>query len=75
MWNIHHNVTNIALLNENPTLRWLTSLVMLLSKDSGAPKIHQIRLINTCESDCNLILKYFWLTLWMKRPEKKVDGH
>ena len=27
MWHIHHNMTSIALLNEKPLTRWLTSIV------------------------------------------------
>ena len=36
------------------------SIVILLPKDSGSPKIPRIRMINTYELDYNLILKYFW---------------
>jgi len=60
MWNIHHKITSIAIRNEKPLNRWLTSIVILLSKDVGRPKIHRLRLINTYESEDNLILKYFW---------------
>ena len=33
MWHIHRNITSIALLNEKPLVRWLTSIVILLPKD------------------------------------------
>ena len=60
MWHILHNITSIALLNEKPLTRWLTSIVILLPKDIGRPKIYRIRIINTYESEYNLVLKYFW---------------
>ena len=49
MWCIHNNITNIALLNEEPLSRWLLSLVIILPKGPGRPRIHKIRLINTYE--------------------------
>ena len=71
MWQIHHSIITIALLNEKPLLRWLTSIVILLPKDSGQPKIHRLRIINTYESEYNLILKYFWANKGMRIAEKK----
>ena len=59
MWQIHHSITNIALLNEKHLLRWLTSIVILLPKDSGQPKIHRLRIIHTYESEYNLISEIF----------------
>ena len=59
MRHIHHNMTSIALLNEKPLTRWLTSIVVLLPKDIGRPKIHRLRIINTYKSEYNLVLKYF----------------
>ena len=41
-------------------LRWLLSIIILLQKYRGKPKIHQLRIINTCELYYNFILKYFW---------------
>ena len=59
MWRLHHKITSIALLNARPLRRWLTSIVILIPKDKGKPKIHRLRIINTYESEYNLILKYF----------------
>ena len=42
---------NIALMNAKPLLRWLTSIVIILHKDIGKPKMHILRLINTYEAD------------------------
>ena len=60
MWHNHHNMTSIALLNKKSLTRWLTSIVVLLPKDIGRPKIHRLRIINTYEYEYNLVLKYFW---------------
>ena len=49
--------------------RWLTSIVMLLPKDTGRSKIHRLRIINTYESEYNLVLKYFWSKQGMKKSE------
>ena len=59
MWCIHNNITNIALFNQKPLTKWLLSLVIILPKDSGRPKIYRIRLINIYESDYNMVLKFF----------------
>ena len=56
---IHNYITNIALLNQKPLTKWLLSLVIILPKDSGRPKIYRIRLINIYESDYNMVLKFF----------------
>ena len=64
-----NNITSIALLNEKPLARWLTSIVILLPKDIGRPKIHRLRIINTYESEYNLILKYFWPKQGMHKAE------
>ena len=71
MWQIHHSITIIALLNEKHLLRWLTSIMILLPKDAEQPKIHRLRIINTYESEYNLILKYFWANKGMRIAEKK----
>ena len=71
MWKIHHIITSIALLNDKLLLRWLASIVMLLPKGAGQPKIHRLRIINTYESDYNLILKYFWANKGMRTAKKK----
>ena len=71
IWQIYHSITTITLLNEKPLLRWLTSIVILLPKDAGQPKIHRLRIINTYESEYNLILKYFWANKGMRIAEKK----
>ena len=59
MWNLHHSITSIALLNEKPLHRWLVSIVVLLPKDPRRPQIHRLRIINTYESEYNVVLKYF----------------
>ena len=71
MWRIHTDITNIALLNEAPLHRWLLSIVILLPKDQGKPKIHRLRIINTYETDYNLILKFFWPKEGMYQAEKQ----
>lgn len=75
VWNIHHNLKNIAILNEKSLLRCLISIVILLSKDFGSPKVHRIRLINTYESDYNLILKYFWPKYGIQLAKKNWLGY
>ena len=35
MWNLYHSITSLALLNEKPLIRWLTSIVILLPIDEG----------------------------------------
>ena len=57
MIKLHHTITSIALLNAPPLHRWLTSIVLLLPKDKGQSKIHRLRIINTYDSEYNLILK------------------
>ena len=59
MSNLHHSITSIALLNEKPLHRWLTLFVILLPKDSGRPQIHRLCIINTYESEYNLVFEYF----------------
>ena len=49
--------------------RWLTSIVISLPKDIGRPKIHRLRIINTYESEYNLVLKYFWPKQGMHKAE------
>ena len=49
--------------------RWSTSLIILLPKDVGRPKMHRLQIINTYESDYNLILKFFWTKDGMKKDE------
>ena len=61
-------------LNHTPQLkkpldRWLISIVILLPKDIGRPKIHRLRIINTYESEYNLVLKYFWPKQGMNKAE------
>ena len=46
------------------------SIVILIPKDKGKPKIHRLRIINTYESEYNLILKYFWPKEGMNKAEK-----
>ena len=60
MWSIHHKITSIAIRNEKPLNRWPTSIVSLLIKDGGRPKIHRLILINPYEGEYSLIIKYFW---------------
>ena len=69
MWNLHHSITSIALLNENPLNRQLTSIVILLPNDEGRPQIHRLCIINTYKSEYNLVLKYFWSKQGMKKVE------
>ena len=71
MWRIHNDITNIALLNETPLTRWLLSIVRLLPKDKGKPKIYRLRIINTYESDYNLILTFFWPKKGIRQSEKR----
>ena len=59
MWKIHYQMMNIALMNAKPLLRWLTSIVIILHKDIGKPKIHILRLINTYEADYIFIFGFF----------------
>ena len=47
----------------------LTSLIILLPKDVGRLKIHRLRIINTYESQYNLILKLFWPKEGTKKSE------
>ena len=70
MWKLHHNITSIALLNARPLRRWLMSIVILAPKDNGKPKIHRLRIINTYESEYNLILEYFWTKEGMEKAER-----
>ena len=59
-------MTSIALINEKPLNRWLTSIVILLHRN---PQIYRLRIINTYESEYNLVLKYFWSKQGMKKSE------
>ena len=70
MWKLHHNITSSVLLNARPLRRWLTSIVILIPKDKGKPKIHRLRIFNTYELEYNLILKYFWPKVGMEKIEK-----
>ena len=42
MWKLHHNITSITLLNARPLRRWLVSIVILIPKDKGKPKIYRL---------------------------------
>ena len=70
MWSIHHKITSIAIRNEKPLNRWPTSIVSLLPKDGGRPKIHRLRLINPYEGEYSLILKYFCPKKGMQKAEE-----
>ena len=70
IWRLHHNITSIALLTARPLRLWLTSIVILIPNDKGKLKIHRLRIINTYESEYNLILKYFWLKVGIEKAEK-----
>ena len=70
MMRLYHTLISIALLNVSPLTRWLKSIVLLLPKDKGQPKINRLRIINTYESEYNLILKYFWPKKGMQKAEK-----
>ena len=59
MGNIHHQITSITLRNEKPLNRWMSSIIILLLKDRGKPNMHRLRLVNTYESEYNIILKYY----------------
>ena len=67
---LHHTIVFTALLNASPLHWWFTSIVLLLSKDKRQPKIHRLRIINTYESEYNLILKYFWSKKGMQKAEQ-----
>ena len=71
MWRLHHKIISIALLNTRPLRRWRTSIVILIPKDKGTPKMHRLRIINTYESEYNLILKYFWPKVGMKKSREE----
>ena len=71
MWKLHHTITSIALLNAKPLKRWPMSIFILIPKDKGNPKIYRLRIINTYESEYNLILKYSWPKVGMDKAEKK----
>ena len=73
MWHIRHTVTNGVLLNEKPILRELVSVVILLPKDLSNPKIRRLCIINTYESNYNMILKYFWVNISMRAVVRKND--
>ena len=60
MLNLHSKIKNKALLNEITLLCCLTSLVIIIPKDSGQQKIHRLRIINMYELDYTLVLKFFW---------------
>ena len=66
MWRLYYNITTIELSNESPLKRWLISVVILLSKNKGIPKIYRIHIINTYELEYNLVLKYVWPKIGMK---------
>ena len=70
MISLHHTITSTVLLNALPLNRWLTSIVILLPKESGQPKNRRLRIISTYEGDYNLVLKYFWLEQGMEKAEK-----
>ena len=57
MLSLYHIITSTALLNSSPLNRWLVSIVVLIPKDSGQPKINRLRIINTFEADYKLVLK------------------
>lgn len=46
-------------MNEIALKIWLTLIVILTPKDFERPNIHRLKIINTYESEYNLILKYF----------------
>ena len=46
-------------MNAIPLLKCLTYIVIFLSKDTGKPNIHRLRLINTNEAGYDFILKFF----------------
>ena len=70
MWKLHHNITYISLLNARPLKLWLVSIVIIIPKDKGKPKIHRVRIINTYALEYNLILEYFWPKVGMEKIEK-----
>ena len=46
--------------------------MIVIPKDIGRPKIHRRRIINTYESEYNLISKYFWPNQGKKNGIKQV---
>ena len=70
MMKLNHTIISTALLNTSPLHRWITFIVFLFPKDKGQPKIHKLRIINTYESEYNLILKYFWPKKGMQKAEE-----
>ena len=69
MWKLHHSITSIALLNETPLNIWLTSIVIIILKNIGRPKINRLRIINTYKYKYHLILTYFWPKQRMRKVE------
>ena len=43
--------------------------MILIPKDEGRPQVYRLRIINTYESEYNLLLKYFWSKQGMKKTE------
>ena len=70
MWNLHNNITNIAILYKQPLIRWLTSFAILIPKDAKQSKMHILRIINIYESNYNLVLKFFWPKTGTENTEK-----
>ena len=64
-------IISIVLINATPLHRWLTSIVLLLLKDKGQPKLNRLRIINKYESEYNLILKYVRPNKGMKKIRRK----
>ena len=71
MMKLHHTITSTVLLNASPLHRWFASIVLLLPKDKGQPKKNRLRILNTYDSEYNLILKYFWPKKGMQKSEEK----
>ena len=69
MRKLYHSITSIDFFNESPLNRWFTSIFILVLKDIAQPQIHSLRIINTFESEYDIVLKYFWPKQGMKWAE------
>eukprot|EP00957_Ditylum_brightwellii_P047201 3584880-Ditylum_brightwellii.AAC.1 len=50
--------------------RWLKSVDVMLEKDPGSPKLHQLRIIVIVEADMNMIMKVIWARRLVPRAEE-----
>ena len=70
---IHNTMINEPLAIGTPLERQNTSEVIMISKDKQTTKINRLRVINKCEADYNLVLKYFQPKSATKLFDKKIN--